>query len=58
MVKSDGSVSCTNIDYDACLYHGLEKHMIDSTGTENGCTTPWIINSTKRICPPVYQSEI
>ena len=49
IVKSDGSASCTNTDYDACMYDGLEKHMINSTESENGCTTPWIIN-TNKIC--------
>ena len=47
-IQSDGSISCINSNYDACMYHGLEKEMLDKTGSER-CTTPWIINA-KRIC--------
>ena len=31
------------------MYPTLEKHMLDSTSSENGCTTPWVLNTSK-IC--------
>ena len=47
--QSNGSVSCSNENYDACMYQTLKRHMINITSSENGCTTPWILNTTK-IC--------
>ena len=48
-IQSDGSVSCSNENYDACMYQTLKRHMLNITSSENGCTTPWVSNTTK-IC--------
>ena len=48
-IQSDGSDSCSNENYDACMYKTLKMHMLKSTSGENGCTTPWILHTTK-IC--------
>ena len=38
-----------DVHFDECLNKALINHMIKSTKDENGCTVPWIINSTN-IC--------
>ena len=44
-IQNDGSKSCSNNNYDECIYNALRKHMLN----ENGCTTPWLNNVTN-IC--------
>ena len=47
--QSNGSVSCSYDNYDTCMYQTLKMHMMNITSSEYGCTTPWILNTTK-IC--------
>ena len=44
-IQNDSSKSCSNNNYDECIYNSLRKHMLN----ENGCTTPWLNNVTN-IC--------
>ncbi len=49
----DGKKSCINSVYDECMYDALVKHMLAKTGSEGGCTVPWIMDNgvgTTRIC--------
>ena len=48
-IQNDGSKSCSNDNYDECMYNALRKRMLNITANENGCTTPWLINVTN-IC--------
>ena len=48
-IQSNGSVSCSNENFDTCMYQTLKSHMMNVTSSENGCTTPWVSNTTK-IC--------
>ena len=48
-IQNDGSKSCSNDNYDKCMYNALRKHMMNFTANENGCTTPWLNNVTN-IC--------
>ena len=48
-IQGDGTVSCSNEKYDVCIYQNLKRHMLNITRSKNGCTTPWVLNTTN-IC--------
>ena len=48
-IQGDGTVSCSNEKYDVCMYQNLKRHMLNITRSKNGCTTPWVLNTTN-IC--------
>ena len=46
----DNQDDCSkDVHFDECLNKALINHMKKSTKDENGCTVPWIVNSTN-IC--------
>ena len=47
--KDDGTMSCIRTNYDNCMYNALTQHMKNQTLSENGCTVPWVRNTTN-IC--------
>ena len=46
---NSNSISCKHINLDQCMYNTLFNLMIKDTQNENGCTVPWILNTTN-IC--------
>ncbi|QQP34739.1 Uncharacterized protein FKW44_022728, partial [Caligus rogercresseyi] len=51
--KEDGSKTCSNEDYDTCMYNAMAKHMYGAVD----CAVPFIRNNT-RICESDYQTNL
>ena len=52
--KDDGSKTCIETNYDACMYGAMVNHMKSKTESEGGCTVPWVLDEnlegTTKIC--------